>query len=115
MELGASVKWVEGESNNTAENALLSARMLKASGVPRIYLVTHAWHMPRAKAAFERAGLQVIPAATAYSARLPLRLPAFVPSAQALLDSSYFFHEIVGTVWYRLKSGADRPNPVESS
>ena len=33
----------------------------------------------------------------------PVRLLG-MPQADALRDSSYFFHEIIGLAWYRLKS-----------
>lgn len=102
-ELGATVRWAEAASNNTFENARLTQQMLKKDGITSVYLVTHAWHMPRAQLSFERAGLRVIPAPTAYHTRVGLRLLDFIPSAQALGDSYFFFHEVLGTVWYRLK------------
>ncbi|MFJ2995559.1 YdcF family protein [Pandoraea sp. NPDC087047] len=61
-EFGVPVRWVEGQSLNTAQNATFSARMLSNVGVSRVYLVTSAWHMRRALDQFERAGLTVIPA-----------------------------------------------------
>ena len=39
---------------------------LEAAGVRRILLVTHAMHMKRARDAFEAAGLEVVPAPTAW-------------------------------------------------
>jgi uncharacterized SAM-binding protein YcdF (DUF218 family) len=109
------VEWIESASNNTFENARLSARILKSAGIHSIYLVTHAWHMPRAQMTFERAGLQVVPAATAYKPRLRPRPIDFMPTAQAMVDSAHFFHEILGMVWYRLKFGVQQAAPVESS
>ena len=102
-EFGASAKWTEDRSNNTYENALLTRDMLLKAGIRSVYLVTHAWHMPRAQMAFERAGLHVIPAPTAYHTRKGVRLLDFVPSAHALGESYLFFHEVLGMVWYRLK------------
>jgi uncharacterized SAM-binding protein YcdF (DUF218 family) len=102
-EFGVSPKWVEAESNNTLENARMSQQVLKKAGVQSVYVVTHAWHMPRAKLAFERAGLHVVPAPTGYTPRTSLRPLSFVPSAFAMAESYVFFHEILGTVWYRLK------------
>jgi uncharacterized SAM-binding protein YcdF (DUF218 family) len=40
-EFGVKVRWVEGASRDTAENAALSAAMLKAAGVSRIALVSN--------------------------------------------------------------------------
>jgi uncharacterized SAM-binding protein YcdF (DUF218 family) len=51
---------VEGASGSTRENALYVKRML--AGVPgRKVLVTSDYHMFRARRAFEKAGLQVVP------------------------------------------------------
>lgn len=97
------VRWVEGDSANTLENARLSYRMLAAENIRTIYLVTHAWHMPRARLVFEAAGFTVIPAATGYTTRYRLTILDFMPDARALRDSALFFHEIIGIVWYRLR------------
>jgi len=102
-EFGASAKWMESASNNTFENAKFSRQMLKKAGVQSVYLVTHAWHMPRAQMAFERAGLHVVPAPTGYHTVSPMMLLDFVPNAHSLGDSYLFFHEVLGAVWYRLK------------
>lgn len=103
-EFGANVKWVEGESNNTYENAKLTREVLRKAGVQSVYLVTHAWHMPRAKTAFERAGLHVIPAPTGFQMRSGWRVLDFIPNAGSFLASYFFFKEVLGSVWYRLKS-----------
>ncbi len=102
-EFSASVRWVEGGSANTLENARLSHRMLAAENIRDILLVTHAWHMPRAQLVFQAAGFTVTPAATAYSTRFRLTILDFLPNALALRDSALFFHEITGIVWYRLR------------
>ena len=103
-EFGASAKWVEGESKNTYENAKLTRETLRKAGIQSIYLVTHAWHMPRARMAFERAGLHVIPAPMGHRTRLRWMVLDFIPSASAFYDSYIFFKEVVGSVWYRLRS-----------
>ncbi len=59
---GVPVRWLEGESRNTAENAHFSAAMLAGAGIERVALVSQAWHLPRASAEFERAGLEVVAA-----------------------------------------------------
>lgn len=104
QEFNVPVQWVEGESGNTLENAQLSYPILKAAGITRIYLVTHAWHMPRSLTAFQNAGFQIIPAPTAYTTRYQTDLLAFIPNAGALGNSSLFMHEVIGMGWYRLKS-----------
>jgi len=82
-EFNVPVQWVEGDSDNTFENARLSYPLLAQAGVRRIYLVTHAWHMPRAARAFRAAGFDVIPAPTAFTTRHETTLLTFVPNADA--------------------------------
>ena len=107
-DFGVSVKWVESASNNTFENARLTQQTLKKAGVQSVYLVTHAWHMPRAKMAFERVGLHVVPAPLAYKTGTRLKVLDFIPSAHALGESYTFFHEVLGTLWYRLRFDVGR-------
>lgn len=104
QEFHVPVRWVENASNNTFEDARYSREILKRDNIQRVYLVTHAWHMPRAARAFEAAGFQVVPAPTAYTTRYRTDLLAFVPNAAALHDSRIALHELIGMFWYRLKS-----------
>lgn len=106
-ELGVKVRWRETNSLDTADNARMSAEMLRAAGIKRIVLVTQAFHMPRAKLLFERAGLEVIPGPSGFRA-LPKR-DAFspfdlLPQASALQNSYYALHEWVGILWARLSA-----------
>jgi len=103
-EFNVAVKWVEGESDNTLENARMSRVTLKEADITRIYLVTHAWHMPRSVQAFQSAGFQVVPAPTGYTTRYETTLLTFIPNAEALADSRWYFHEMIGMFWYQLKS-----------
>ncbi len=103
-EFGIPVRWVEGRSDNTRENAIRSAALLKRAGVTRIFLVSHAWHLHRAIPEFERAGLTVIPAGLGYSRSTELSPLDFVPNAKALLDSYYAMHEGIGLIWYRIRN-----------
>jgi uncharacterized SAM-binding protein YcdF (DUF218 family) len=108
QDFGVSAKWVESGSKNTLENARLTRKTLKQTGIARVYVVTHAWHMPRAKMAFQNAGLQVVPAPIAYTTSTHVMLPDFFPSATGMLESYYFFHELAGIAWYRLKFASER-------
>ncbi len=98
------VRWMEEFSDNTFENARYSYQVLQKSGIKKIYLVTHAWHMPRSAIAFRRAGFEVIEAPTAFTTRYQTDLLAFIPCADSLRDSKYFVHEIIGLLWYQAKS-----------
>lgn len=102
QDFAVPVRWIEGKSINTAENARYSAVLLHQAGMRRILLVTDALHMPRARRIFSRTGLDVITAATNYQARGSLRLVDFIPSAVALRDSAYAMHEWIGLLWYEM-------------
>lgn len=104
QEFQIPVRWIEDDSDNTAENARNSFRILHPLGIQTIYLVTHAWHMPRAARAFRQAGFTVIAAPTAFTTRDHLDILAFVPCAESLRDSKIFIHELLGMLWYRIKS-----------
>ena len=99
-----SVRWIEPDSATTAENAANSAPLLKAAGVNTIVLVTHAYHMRRAKIEFERHGLAVQPAPTDISGPGEVTASDFVPAIRSLYASYYAMHEAIGMVWYALKS-----------
>ena len=103
-EFRVPVRWTEDDANNTLENALYSYALLQKAGFKRIYLVTHAWHMPRAAMVFRQVGFEVVPAPTAWTTRYKLDLLDFIPRAEALRDSRIFMHELIGLIWYRLKS-----------
>jgi uncharacterized SAM-binding protein YcdF (DUF218 family) len=102
--LATPVRWVEDESRNTAANARLSAAILHAAGIRRVILVTHAYHMPRARASFERAGLAVLAAPHGFSAS-PLEAEArsLIPNGDAALTAYRASHELVGRLWYGLR------------
>ncbi len=102
-EFGVPVRWVEDRSINTRENARFSAAILQAAGVNRIYLVSHAWHLPRALPEFEREGLTVLAAGTGYGQR-GLRPLDLIPSASGLRDSYLAMHEGIGLIWYRIRN-----------
>ena len=103
------VRWLEGESRNTAENARFSASMLGGAGVERVALVSQAWHLPRATAEFERAGLGVIPAPTEFASAPPPGLHGWIPRAYHLQQSTQALHEWLGRGWaYLLARVGDR-------
>ncbi len=104
-DLGVKVRWLEDGSRDTAENASLSAAMLRADGIESIVLVTHAYHMARSMRAFEATGLRVVPAPHDWRSGPPgLPYPRdFVPSAQAAQGTWLALHELLGGLWYRLR------------
>jgi uncharacterized SAM-binding protein YcdF (DUF218 family) len=102
-DFGVPVRWSEDRSLNTLGNARLSRELLAREGIDRILLVTHAWHLPRARLAFEHAGFDVIPAPTSHTPRRALRLTDLLPDAGALLGSALVCHEAIGMLWYRVR------------
>ena len=101
-EFGVPVKWMEEQARTTQENAQLSRRMLAAEGIGTIVLVTHGWHMPRARRAFERVGFKVVTAAAGLHHHPNLALDNFLPTAEGLRNSAVFLHEIIGLAWYEI-------------
>jgi len=101
---GLRARWTEEGSADTADNARDSAAVLRAAGVSRVVLVTQAYHMPRARAAFEAAGLEVLAAPHGFAGGLELDGPAaLLPSPSAITLSWMACHEAVGYLWYRLR------------
>ncbi len=102
---------LEGRSQNTLQNAQFTKELLDAMGVRRILLVTSAMHMPRSVRAFERQGLEVIPAPTDYTVtqigwrtmttpnlvNLVLNL---IPNADNLSLTTRALKEIIGATVY---------------
>ena len=105
-EWGIPDAWTETSSRTTLENARMSSALLRTHGINTIYLVTDAWHMPRARWCFEQSGAMVISAPTGYTRRATGDLRDYLPSADGLEHSSRFFHEVIGLAWYRLQFAA---------
>jgi uncharacterized SAM-binding protein YcdF (DUF218 family) len=97
--------WLESESRNTHENAAFTASLLADNGVADepIVLITSAYHMRRAKACFEKQGMQVIafPAEPMSGERMFTPDHLFLPSAEAFGIWNRLIHEWVGFVSYK--------------
>jgi len=103
-ELGVPVRWIEDASDDTAQNAQFSARMLREAGVRKIVLVTDALHMPRARRAFEQHGMTVVAAPTVFATRGRYSFNSWLPTAAGLDLSYYAMHEWLGLLWYQLQA-----------
>lgn len=55
QDFGYAMRWTEGASRDTRENARQTLALLYPQGVRRIVIVTHSTHMPRAALEFRRA------------------------------------------------------------
>ena len=102
-ELGSPAKWIEYQSATTQENAKFSANILKKEHIHQIYLVTHFWHMPRAKGFFESEGFQVIEAPAGFYQKDLFNPLDFYPSNEGFQRNRWIWHEILGELWRRLK------------
>ena len=106
QDFGVNARWVEDQAANTAENAVLSSRILRSQDIRQVLLVTDAVHMPRARMAFARAGIEAIPAPASFIAAGSLTPSSFIPTADALRQSHYALHEWLGLLWYQISLGA---------
>ena len=59
--------------------------------------------MPRSVVAFEKAGLKVVPAPTAFEGGKPFKFMDVLPSADAINISRFALHEMVGAFWYKIR------------
>ena len=102
-EFGVPVRWIEDQSRNTHENALMAAAILRPFGITRVVLVVHGFDMPRATAEFAEAGIETIRAPTGL---LPPAhdgtLLDYIPSVEGLQWSYYALYEIYGEAARRL-------------
>lgn len=100
-----SVIYTEDRSDNTADNAVNSKRLLDSLHFPPPYLlITSAFHMPRAKLIFERTGLHVIPYPCNYTdGRGPVTFSDFVPRPSSLLDWERYLKESFAYLWYKVR------------
>ena len=102
-DFGVAVRWQEGASRTTWENATLSAPLLREAGVKRIVLVTQAWHMPRARWCFERQGFAVVPAPMGFLGQPSGRpLGGWLPEAKAVWQNGLLLNEALGLLAYPL-------------
>lgn len=104
----ATVKWTEGRSRNTWENARYSRAILAAAKIDNVYLVTNAWHMRRAAWSFESNGIAVAPAPTGFFTIGPRYsgLLGYLPSPEGLFISGLALRERIGFIWYNLVHNA---------
>jgi uncharacterized SAM-binding protein YcdF (DUF218 family) len=102
QDFNAGEVWLEDKSLSTAENALFSKTVLAKKQTGRIYLVTQAWHMPRAVAVFEKAGLSVIPAPTAFLGTQAFNWNNILPSPGGIRMSRYALREMAAHIWYKI-------------
>jgi uncharacterized SAM-binding protein YcdF (DUF218 family) len=102
-DFGVTVRWQEGESRTTWENAQFTAQVLLPQGVKRVVVVTQAAHMPRAVWSFRKAGFEVVPAPVGFLGGDNARpLGGWMPEFKSIWQSGQLMNEAVGQVGYSL-------------
>lgn len=99
-----SVIITENSSRNTFENAIYSKKIVDSLRLAAPYVVvTSSVHIPRAEAAFKKAGMDVImyPAAYKQVDHQKTFDDYVVPSVGLLTNWNYFLKEVVGLTVYR--------------
>jgi uncharacterized SAM-binding protein YcdF (DUF218 family) len=99
-EFNRPLRWQEGTSRDTRENAQKTVALLQPQGIEKIVLVTDALHMPRALANFERAAagqrIRIVAAPMNASAAGHLSGADWLPSLQGYEEVWLAMHEALG-------------------
>ena len=91
-----------GIVTNTVDEAAEVKTLIDFGGMKRVILVTSAFHMPRARMLFERAGIESVPYPTDFrSAAQPSNWLGLIPSADGLDRTSDAVREFIGRLYYR--------------
>jgi len=106
MDLGVPERLitVEDRARDTAQNARLTSAICRQQGFSKPILLTAAYHLTRARMAFDAAGMQVtpIPAYFLGSRNIPNTWRHLLPRAATLHTSANALHEYIGILYYRL-------------
>lgn len=111
---GIGPRWVETESKDTRENALFAWCLLSSFGVKKIALVTHAYHMPRARRRFASVGFDVIAAPVPDASVVhfeKLTRESFIPSRKGMQAARMPLHEWAGFLLGPVDRWIDPPRP----
>lgn len=106
-----------GVTHNTREEAVEVKALAGRRGWRRVILVTSAFHMKRTEAVFRTAGLDVVPVACDFNTvgrpKDESRFSLF-PQHESVGSLSYYLHEQVGMLVYRLRGWIGEPEQSES-
>jgi uncharacterized SAM-binding protein YcdF (DUF218 family) len=90
---------LEGKSETTFENAKFTKEIVEDEP---FFLVTSAFHMPRALETFENLGANPLPAPSDFKGKHSYSILDFLPSGSSLHYANLAFHEYFGILYYRL-------------
>jgi uncharacterized SAM-binding protein YcdF (DUF218 family) len=103
---------LEGKSRNTYENAVFTKALVTPKPGETWLLVTSAFHMPRAKALFDKAGFATVPWPVDYRTSGREGISLFADNtADALSNTTTGLREWIGLVAYWLTGRIDSPFP----
>ncbi len=106
MDLGVpdNLITVEARARDTMQNARLTAAICRQQGFSKPILLTAAYHLKRARMAFDAAGMEVALFPTNFlgSRGAPYTWRQLLPRAVALGTSSHALHEYIGILYYRI-------------
>lgn len=98
-EFGRPLQWAEDQSRDTRENAARGVSMLKQAGIKHILLVTHGFHMPRAKRAFEAAAageITIEAASMGMGSQSAMPTLTWVPTTEGATQVRIILRELLG-------------------
>jgi uncharacterized SAM-binding protein YcdF (DUF218 family) len=102
---------LENKSRNTYENAVFTKEMVMPKPGETWLLVTSAFHMPRAKALFDKAGFPTVPWPVDYRTSGKEGIAPFINPGDSLEVTTIAIREWIGLVAYWLSGRIDRPFP----
>ncbi|MDB6002599.1 MAG: rane protein, partial [Rhizobacter sp.] len=98
-EFGQPLRWTEGASRDTRENATNMMALLRPAGVKQVLLVTHGWHMARALAVFRQAtgpGVEVRAAPMGLASTTEGMATDWLPSSEGFTQVRQLLREWLG-------------------
>jgi uncharacterized SAM-binding protein YcdF (DUF218 family) len=102
-DFNVSTRWVEARAPDTRGNAVESAALLQQDDIASAYVVTHAWHMPRALEAFGRTGLQAVAAPVRVTPGPDGSWSDWMPRPDHLSESWFALREWAGRLVYAIR------------
>lgn len=102
QEFSRPLKWAEGESRDTRENAARTVALLRPAGVQQIVLVTHGYHIRRALRDFEEAArrdggtIRIVPAPMGLASQEQRPALRWMPSAPGFTLTRDVLHDWIG-------------------
>ncbi|NOZ66514.1 MAG: YdcF family protein [Alphaproteobacteria bacterium] len=104
------------KSYNTYTNAIESRKLIKPGEEDKWFLVTSAFHMPRAVGAYRKAGIMIQPYPVDYRTELSSSLISKPDAGAALYELDFAVHEWLGLIAYYISGHSDNlfPTPQET-